>query len=260
VKEETTPVRAVVLDIEGTTGSASHVHDVLFPYARERFAGWLAGHRGERAHAELLQEIRDFTGDPALSEEHAVAALERWSDQDIKAPPLKRAQGLIWADGYARGELTGHVYDDVPAALVCWRQAGIDCFVYSSGSREAQRDWFAHSSHGDLSGLLCGHFDLLDAGSKHSAESYRTIAEAVRTPPAGILFLSDEHRELDAAATAGWQTVAVRRPADPRGAQVEGHRVITSLDELRLSRPTNTTTETIRRAADLPNSPSERLR
>ncbi|MFD9240517.1 hypothetical protein ACFV0D_00985, partial [Streptomyces sp. NPDC059556] len=30
--------RAVVLDIEGTTGSLSHVRDVLFPYARGRGA------------------------------------------------------------------------------------------------------------------------------------------------------------------------------------------------------------------------------
>lgn len=241
---DTTAVRAVVLDIEGTTGSASHVHDVLFPYARKRFAGWLAAHRGERAHAELLQEIRHFTGDSALSEEEAVAALESWSGQDVKAPPLKRAQGLIWAEGYARGELTGHVYDDVPAALALWRQAGIGCFVYSSGSRAAQRDWFAHSNHGDLSGFVCDHFDLLDAGSKRSPDSYRNIAEAIRTPPAGILFLSDERRELDAAATAGWQTVAVRRPGDPRGARVEGHRVVASLDELRLSR--SRTTEAVR--------------
>lgn len=256
--EETTAIRAVVLDIEGTTGSASHVHDVLFPYARERFAGWLAAHRGERDHAELLREIRDFSGAPALGEDEAAAALERWSDQDLKAPPLKRAQGLIWADGYARGELTGHVYDDVPPALALWRQAGIDCFVYSSGSRAAQRDWFAHSSHGDLSGLLCDHFDLLDAGSKRSPDSYRNIAEAVRTRPAEILFLSDEHRELDAAAAAGWKTVAVRRPGDARGARVEGHRVISSLDELRLNR--SRTTEPVRRVQDDPNSPAERRR
>ncbi|SCK30143.1 acireductone synthase [Streptomyces sp. WMMB 322] len=257
---ETTPVRAVVLDIEGTTGSASHVHDVLFPYARKRFADWLAAHRGERAHAELLREIRDFTGDAALGEEEAVTALERWSDQDLKAPPLKRAQGLIWADGYARGELAGHVYDDVPSALALWRHAGIDCFIYSSGSRAAQRDWFAHSNHGDLSGLVCDHFDLLDAGNKHNAESYRNIAEAVRTPPGEILFLSDECRELDAAATAGWQTVAVRRPGDPRGAQVDGHRVVvSSLDELRLLSGSRTT-ETVRRTADVPNSPAERPR
>ena len=112
---------AVVLDIEGTTGSARHVHDVLFPYARARLGPWFAARRGTREHAELLEAVREFAGDPALDEAAAVAALTAWSDADVKAPPLKAVQARIWAAGYADATLTGHVYPDVPGALERWR-------------------------------------------------------------------------------------------------------------------------------------------
>ncbi|MDT9686494.1 acireductone synthase [Streptomyces sp. TRM76323] len=233
-----TPVRAVVLDIEGTTGSASHVYDVLFPYARERLAGWFAAHRGEPAWTELMEELRIHTGDPQLDEGGAVAVLTAWSDQDVKAPPLKRIQGLIWAEGYARSTLTGHIYDDVPAALARWRRSGIDRYVYSSGSVAAQRDWFAHSDHGDLSALLNGYFDLSGAGGKRDPESYRAITRAIGVPAPETVFFSDVGEELDAAAAAGWRTVAVRRPGDPRGPKVAGHPTVSALDDIRLHRPT----------------------
>ncbi|MGY5128306.1 acireductone synthase [Streptomyces nigrescens] len=235
---EVTGVRAVVLDIEGTTGSASHVHEVLFPYARERIADWIAAHRGEHRWTDLLEELRTHTGDPHLTEHEAVATLVAWSDEDVKAAPLKRIQGLIWADGYARGTLTGHVYDDVPPALACWRRSGIDRYIYSSGSVAAQRDWFTHSSHGDLSGLLNGYFDLLSAGGKRDPDSYRAITHAIGVPAHDTLFLSDVCEELDAAATSGWRTVAVRRPGDPRGPEVAGHPTVSVLDGVRLHQGT----------------------
>lgn len=225
-------VRAVVCDIEGTTGSAAHVHEVLFPYARERIADWLAAHRGQPAWKRVLEGTRAHAGQPELDEQGAAAALVGWSDADVKAQPLKEVQGLIWADGYASGELKGHVYADVPMALARWQRAGIARYIYSSGSEAAQRNWFAHSDHGDLSGLLCGYFDLRSAGDKREAASYRTITGRLGVPAGATLFLSDVREELDAAATAGWRTLAVRRPGDPRGDQVPGHTTVADLREV----------------------------
>ncbi|MFI1618482.1 acireductone synthase [Streptomyces lydicus] len=228
------PVRAVVLDIEGTTGSADHVHTVLFPYARERFADWFAAHRGEPRWTRILDDLRTATGTPGLDEAGAVAALHAWTDADVKAAPLKALQGEIWAAGYADGSLHGHVYDDVPEALARWQAAGIERHIYSSGSAAAQRNWFAHSNHGDLTGLLDGYFDLTTAGPKREPGSYRTISRALAVPPGHTLFLSDVAAELDAAAEAGWQTLAVRRPDDPRGTAVDGHPVLGDLTALHL--------------------------
>ena len=38
---------------------------------------------------------------------------------------LKALQGLIWKDGYASGELKGHVFADVFSALQWWKETGV---------------------------------------------------------------------------------------------------------------------------------------
>lgn len=220
-------VAAVVLDIEGTTGSADHVREVLFPYARERLASWFDRHR-----ESILAQIRSHTGNSGLTGAQALALLTDWLDRDVKAAPLKSLQGRIWAAGYADGSLTGHVYPDVPVALANWRQAGVLLYIYSSGSVAAQRDWFAHTPHGDLTGLLSGYFDLTTAGDKRSAQSYRAITDAIGAPAEATLFLSDTAAELDAAVAAAWQATGVRRQDDPRGPTIPGHRTVPSLLDL----------------------------
>ena len=50
-------------------------------------------------------------------------------------------------------------------ALLQWHQQGIKTYIYSSGSREAQRLLFAHTADGDLRPHLSGFFDTL-IGSK----------------------------------------------------------------------------------------------
>lgn len=229
------PADAVVLDIEGTTGSASHVHDVLFPYARERFADWFARHRGTEQQAALVRQIQDARGEPDLDEAGAVEALLAWTDADVKAAPLKAVQSLIWAEGYADGTLTGHVYDDVPAALERWAKAGIARYIYSSGARDAQRNWFAHTAHGDLTGLLDGYFDLENAGAKRDPASYETLTRAIGVPPGSTLFLSDSVAELDAATAAGWRVVHIQRPEDAHTA-TSAHPVARTLADVRLER------------------------
>jgi enolase-phosphatase E1 len=215
--------RAVVLDIEGTTGSLSHVHDVLFPFARQRLGPWLRDHVGTPAGRAVLSGVRTAVGIPALSLDDVVTVLEGWSDQDRKEPSLKALQAAIWAEGYAGGRLHGHVYDEVPTVLRQLHQAGVDCFIYSSGAVQAQRDWFAHSNHGDLTPLLKGYFDLETGGGKRLPASYQAISQAIGVPPGLTVFASDVAEELHAASAAGWQTLGVRRPGDARGPQVAGH-------------------------------------
>ncbi|MFB7945925.1 acireductone synthase [Kitasatospora phosalacinea] len=228
-------VDAVVVDIEGTVGSASHVQQVLFPYARARYASWFAARRGRARTAELLDLVRAAAADPALAEAGAVAALTAWTDADVKSPALKAVQAAIWADGYADGTLTGHVYEDVPGALEGWAAAGIARYVYSSGARPAQRDWFRHSGRGDLTPLLDGYFDLDSAGGKHDPDSYRAIGRAIGVPPGRTLFLSDLPGELAAATAAGWHAVGVARDgAPPTGGDL---RWVATLAEITLRGP-----------------------
>jgi enolase-phosphatase E1 len=210
----------IVTDIEGTTSSISHVHDVLFPYSRSRIPEWVR-------RPEAAAVVREVAPDP----DEAARILVGWIDSDVKATPLKTLQGLIWAEGYASGELTAHVYDDVPPALARWSADGVPVYVYSSGSELAQRLWFQHTQHGDLLGHFAGHFDTVSAGPKRDVASYQAIAKSIGVDPAELTFLSDVAAELDAAAEAGWHTVGVSRPRDG-SPDVGRHRRVTSFAEL----------------------------
>jgi enolase-phosphatase E1 len=202
-------IRAVVTDIEGTTSSIDFVFKVLFPYARAHLRAFLLTYGHEHEVRRQLEAVSEEAGRP-LTTEQAAEQLERWIDEDRKATPLKALQGMVWAQGYHSGELTGHVYPDAAEALQRWKAAGLRLYVYSSGSVQAQKLLFAHTDGGDLTNLFDGYFDTT-TGPKRDADSYRTIAAAIGLPADDILFLSDAVDELQAARAAGMHTVRLVR-------------------------------------------------
>ncbi len=202
-------IKAIVTDIEGTTSSIDFVHQSLFPYARAHLRAFLRAHAGEPAVAEQIAETSRLEG-RALDVDAAAAVLERWIDEDRKLTPLKALQGMIWAQGYAAGELKGHVYPDTAPQLRRWHAQGQRLYVYSSGSVEAQKLIFGHSDAGDLTPLFSGYFDTR-IGGKREADSYRAILKELALPGAEVLFLSDVGEELDAAREAGMHTCQLLR-------------------------------------------------
>jgi enolase-phosphatase E1 len=87
--------------------------------------------------------------------------------------------------------------------------------IYSSGSVEAQKLLFRHTdwegNGGDMTGMLAGYFDTVNAGPKTDKESYRKIAEALGVPEGEWLFLSDNTKEVQAALEAGMDAAVVVR-------------------------------------------------
>lgn len=207
----------ILTDIEGTTGSIRFVHEVLFPYSRDRIGDFVARHRDEPAVRAELEAVAREAGLAPDDLEGITATLVRWIDEDRKATPLKALQGMIWKDGFESGELVAHIYPDAAARLREWHAAGHRIFVYSSGSIAAQRLYFAHTGEGDLSPLIEGHFDTT-TGGKREADSYRAIAAQIGVAPADIVFLSDVEAEIEAAEAAGLRTVWLTRDGRPEGA------------------------------------------
>jgi enolase-phosphatase E1 len=229
--------RAALVDVEGTTSTIAFVHDVLFPYADEHLDAYVAAHRSEPEVAQAMRDAARLAGlEPGADDAAVLAHLHAWIAHDRKATPLKTLQGLIWAEGYARTGLRGHVYPDAAAGLRRWHAAGVRLYVYSSGSVEAQRVLFANSAQGDLSALFSGNFDTT-VGGKREAPSYRAIADVIALPPRDVVFLSDVDAELDAARTAGMQTVRLLRPADTPAGATTAHPSAVSFDELEIAPP-----------------------
>jgi len=204
-------IRAILTDIEGTTSSIAFVKDVLFPYARRHLPAFVDTHIDDPAVQHWLHEAAKEAGIVWADRSEVVALLERWIDEDRKATPLKALQGMIWDEGYRRGDYTAHVYPDVAPALERWQQAGIALYVYSSGSVEAQKLFFGFCDAGDLTPRFAGYFDT-ETGPKREMRSYAKIAQSIGVPANEILFLSDIVEELDAARSAGFRTTLVARP------------------------------------------------
>ena len=202
-------MRAVLLDIEGTTTPIAFVTETLFPYAR--------------AHLAVFLEREGRGTDTA-----AFLAL---MDRDSKTPELKELQGRIWDEGYRNGTLVGQVFEDVPRAFSRWRDAGVAIGIYSSGSVLAQQLLFRTVRSGDLTPFISWYFDTA-VGPKRESASYARIAARVGLEPGDLTFVSDVAEELDAASAAGMRTMLSTRPGNSPQPRNE-HQVIRTFDDLR---------------------------
>ena len=229
-----------LLDVEGTTSPVSLVSEQLFPYARRHLQAFLRANSGSvevRADLALLFDENRIEADPAAPRIEDAANVDRamayllWlMDRDRKSTALKSLQGKVWKNGYEAGELVGTVFADVPQALARW-SANARVAIYSSGSVEAQRLIFGHSSAGDLTPMLSSYFDTR-VGAKTSAASYAAIAAAMGVTTGELLFVSDLLRELNPAREAGCATRLSLREGNAPVADAEGHVAIRSFAEI----------------------------
>ena len=226
--------RGILLDVEGTTSSISFVYEVLFEHAKRHMASFLEAHAADplvREQSRLL--LLDAAADPAAADDIArvtLAALDLIR-RDVKSTPLKAIQGMIWRHSFESGELVSHVFDDVPPALAQWADSGFDVRIYSSGSIEAQRLFFGHTSFGDLTPQIRGHYDTT-TGPKREPASYSLIAADMGIEPRQILFVSDIGAELDAARQAGMATALAVRPGNRDAGGLFEHEPIASFSEI----------------------------
>ena len=164
------------------------------------------------------------------SPEEVVPLLQSWIDEDKKDGNLKQIQGKIWKTAFETGKIRSHVYPDVQENWNKWKRRKIRIYIFSSGSVEAQKLVFRYSEAGDLTRWIDGYFDTT-MGPKKDAEAYRKIAGVTQLPPEEILFLSDVEAELDAARTAGMQTIQLVRENTKPG---NHHPAVRTFNEISL--------------------------
>ncbi|MGE0200093.1 MAG: acireductone synthase [Candidatus Melainabacteria bacterium] len=212
-------VSVVLMDVEGTTTAIDFVHDTLFPYAAQHLGRYLNDQADVAEVQACMRDVQSLVRqeeDRTVSHEEVPGILQAWIRADRKATPLKTLQGLIWQDGYTRGDFTGHVYGDVKPAFERWRRQGLLLAIYSSGSVAAQQLLFRYSDVGDLTPFLSAHFDTR-VGAKGETQSYTDIAGTLAVQPEAVLFLSDMPAELLAARAAGMQVCQLQRSENSPG-------------------------------------------
>ncbi|RDX60974.1 putative bifunctional methylthioribulose-1-phosphate dehydratase/enolase-phosphatase E1 [Mucuna pruriens] len=242
--------RCIVLDIEGTTTPISFVSEVLFPYARDNVGRHLSLTYDtpetkadikllrSQVQSDLEQGIAGAVPIPPddAGKEEVIAALVANVNAMIKADrkitSLKELQGHIWKTGYENNELEGIVFDDVPEALEKWDALGIKVYIYSSGSRLAQRLIFGKTNHGDLRKYLSGFFDTT-VGNKRETRSYVEIYESLGVDkPSHVLFVTDVYQEATAAKAAGLEVIISIRPGNGPLPHNHGFKTIKSFSEI----------------------------
>ena len=242
-------IRAVLLDIEGTTTPITFVTEVLFPYVRREINSYLTkrwdceevqndiealrnqsklDQNDDSLTLPVIKETSDNSKDDVISS--VVENVTKQMDLDRKIGPLKQLQGHMWKFGYESGELQGAIYDDVLPALKKWNEMNIPVYIYSSGSIAAQKLLFGNSDKGDLLHYIKGHFDTT-SGLKVNSESYQNILQEIKVEPKELLFVTDSVKELHAANASN---ITLRLSVRPGNAPVQEKEFteIHSFDEL----------------------------
>lgn len=212
-------IEYILNDIEGTTTSVDFVYKTLFPFFIANVHETLQKHQNQATIQSLLAEITQVAQNEYQQTLTHLDDITQFfitlTQKDIKQTTLKTLQGFVWKEGYQKGLLKGHLYEDVQPAFMAWKNAGKKIGIYSSGSVEAQKLIFGTSIFGDLTPLISHYFDT-HIGAKRESESYRKIAQEIQIAPEKCLFLSDIEAELDAAKNANMQTAQlIREEATP---------------------------------------------
>lgn len=244
-------VKALIVDIEGTTTPIDFVKESLFPYVTENIEEFLTSKFNDEETKKDIQALRELAAKDAEEKIEGVVAIPasdsskediikavvenvKWQmDKDRKSTALKALQGHIWKEGYSQEKLKAELFEDVGPNLQQIVEIGIAVYVYSSGSVESQKLLFANTDDGNLLELFTGFYDTT-TGPKTDSSSYTKIAEDIEAQPDEILFLTDNPDEAAAAVKAGLRSAIVVREGNEELSNdvFQNYLVIESFNEL----------------------------
>jgi enolase-phosphatase E1 len=131
-------------------------------------------------------------------------------------PPLIQLKSIIIGNGLAKGEITTHVYDDIPTVFESWTtKHGIKVYLLSTAPVEGQLAFFAHTIKGDLTHYITNGISTthpLIAVNTSDPINYRNMAKKIIQEEAdNILFLTDKVKEAQALQKMSFSVVLIKR-------------------------------------------------
>lgn len=218
--------RAIILDIEGTTTSASYYPSAVAPYIRNNTENYLRSHWAEEHVQSIVKDLRiqaaanpempkilDKSQGATLGEiqKSCIDHIEFLFRTNTTTIALLYFQMYIWLDGQMKGVLKTHIFRDVAEMMYKWKvDDHIQIYIYSSARADVQMLMFACTEFGSLLHLIDGHFDS-KIGAKTANETYNKIAQSIQLPPQSIVFLTDDAKEARSAKYCGCKVLLVKR-------------------------------------------------
>jgi 2,3-diketo-5-methylthio-1-phosphopentane phosphatase len=127
--------------------------------------------------------------------------------------------GHLWTTGFKNGDLRTPLFDDVVPTLSAWKSAGKTLAIFSSGSVQAQLQFFSYVKDGptttrDIKPLFSAHYDTVNGGPKLEKTSYEKICSELGKDVSKVTFLTDNVKgTLTLAATSLLETTHIRLTA-----------------------------------------------
>ncbi|KAH6642782.1 HAD-like domain-containing protein [Boeremia exigua] len=162
--------------------------------------------------------IAGFPAEAKQDADSLLAHVEDLTRRDVKAVYLKQLQGHLWKTGFSEGDLKTPLFADVVPTLTSWKASGRTLAIFSSGSVQAQLQFFSYVEDGvttkDVKPLFSAHYDTVNAGPKLEKASYEKICREMGADVKTVSFLTDNVKEAEAAAAAGVYAIVVDRPGN----------------------------------------------
>jgi enolase-phosphatase E1 len=101
----------------------------------------------------------------------------------------------LWTSGFGNGDLKTPLFNDVVSTLEAWKADGKILAIFSSGSVQAQLQFFSYVQEGqstrDIKHLFSAHYDTVNAGPKLEKTSYEKICRELNHDVSKVSFLTD---------------------------------------------------------------------
>ncbi|KAF1348264.1 hypothetical protein EJ07DRAFT_169627 [Lizonia empirigonia] len=168
--------------------------------------------RDSWSNSDFQDLIAGFPAETRQDAESLLAHVEDLTRRDVKAVYLKQLQA--------------------------WKASGRTLAIFSSGSVQAQLQFFSFVEDGattqDVKPFFSAHYDTVNAGPKLEKASYEKICREMGIDASKVTFLTDNVKEAEAATAARLYAIVVDRPGNaPLSAESRAtYPVITSLASL----------------------------
>lgn len=114
--------------------------------------------------------------------------------------------GHLWTTGFSNGDLKTPLFDDVVPTLEAWKAAGKTLAIFSSGSVQAQLQFFSYVRDGestrDIKPLFSAYYDTVNAGPKLESSSYEKICSELGKHVSQVTFLTDNVKGMFVSPSA----------------------------------------------------------